>query len=93
MLMLPDKTTSVTSVAFDCGFTNLGHFAKDYGKSFGSCPPKHSIAPKAQPQGPGRPRSGKLMNAETQTPSIGLGRLFRASFFVQPDQRGGQVPR
>jgi transcriptional regulator GlxA family with amidase domain len=29
MLMMPDKTTSVTSVAFDCGFTNLGHFAKD----------------------------------------------------------------
>jgi AraC-like DNA-binding protein len=38
MLMLPTETTSVTSVAFDCGFTNLGHFAKDYGKSFGELP-------------------------------------------------------
>jgi transcriptional regulator GlxA family with amidase domain len=38
MLMMPDKTTSVTSVAFDCGFTNLGHFAKDYGKYFGELP-------------------------------------------------------
>jgi transcriptional regulator GlxA family with amidase domain len=38
MLMMPDKTTSVTSVAFDCGFTNLGHFAKDYGKCFGELP-------------------------------------------------------
>ncbi len=38
MLMLPIETTSVTSVAFDCGFTNLGHFAKDYGKSFGELP-------------------------------------------------------
>jgi AraC-like DNA-binding protein len=38
MLTMADKTTSVTSVAFDCGFTNLGHFAKDYGKSFGELP-------------------------------------------------------
>jgi AraC-like DNA-binding protein len=38
MLMMPDRTTSVTSVAFDCGFTNLGHFAKDYGKCFGQLP-------------------------------------------------------
>ena len=38
MLMMPDKTTSVTNVAFDCGFTNLGHFAKDYGKCFGELP-------------------------------------------------------
>jgi transcriptional regulator GlxA family with amidase domain len=40
MLMMPDKTTSVTSVAFDCGFANLGHFAKDYGKCFGELPSK-----------------------------------------------------
>jgi AraC-like DNA-binding protein len=38
MLMMPNKTTSVTSVAFDCGFTNLGHFAKDYGECFGELP-------------------------------------------------------
>lgn len=38
MLMMPDRNASVTSVAFDCGFTNLGHFAKDYGKCFGELP-------------------------------------------------------
>jgi transcriptional regulator GlxA family with amidase domain len=38
MLMMPDKTTSVTNVAFDCGFTNLGDFAKDYGKCYGELP-------------------------------------------------------
>jgi transcriptional regulator GlxA family with amidase domain len=38
MLMVSDKTTSVTNVAFDCGFTNLGHFAKDYDKCFGELP-------------------------------------------------------
>jgi transcriptional regulator GlxA family with amidase domain len=38
MLMVPNQTTSVTSVAFDCGFTNLGHFAKDYGECFGELP-------------------------------------------------------
>ncbi|HEY1978998.1 MAG TPA: AraC family transcriptional regulator [Xanthobacteraceae bacterium] len=38
MLMMPDETTSVTSVAFDCGFTNLSHFAKNYGKCFGELP-------------------------------------------------------
>ena len=38
MLMMPNETTSVTSVAFDCGFTNLGHFAKDYGQCFGELP-------------------------------------------------------
>lgn len=38
MLMMPNETTSVTSVAFDCGFTNLGHFAKDYGMCFGELP-------------------------------------------------------
>jgi transcriptional regulator GlxA family with amidase domain len=42
MLMMPDDTTSVTSVAFDCGFTNLGHFAKDYGKCFGE-PPSETL--------------------------------------------------
>jgi AraC-like DNA-binding protein len=38
MLMMPDETKSVTSVAFDCGFTNLSHFAKNYGKCFGELP-------------------------------------------------------
>jgi AraC-like DNA-binding protein len=38
MLMMPNKTTSVANVAFDCGFTNLGHFARDYGKCCGELP-------------------------------------------------------
>ncbi len=31
------------------------------------------------------------MNAEARTPPIEFGQLFRASFLLQPDQRGGQV--
>jgi transcriptional regulator GlxA family with amidase domain len=38
MLNRPDLATSVTSVAFACGFGNLGHFAKDYFNSFGELP-------------------------------------------------------
>jgi AraC-like DNA-binding protein len=38
MLMTPEADTSVTSVAFACGFSNLGHFAKDYDKMFGELP-------------------------------------------------------
>ena len=34
MLCAPDKNTSVTSVAFACGFANLGHFANDYRELF-----------------------------------------------------------
>ncbi|MDB5502422.1 MAG: putative transcriptional regulatory protein with sensor and domain [Tardiphaga sp.] len=34
----PDRKTSVTGVAFECGFTNLGHFARDYRKEFGELP-------------------------------------------------------
>ncbi|MBI3701251.1 MAG: AraC family transcriptional regulator [Afipia sp.] len=34
MLSLPDQNTSVTGVAFACGFSNLGHFAKDYRETF-----------------------------------------------------------
>ena len=30
--------TSVTGVAYDCGFTNLGHFARDYRRAFGELP-------------------------------------------------------
>ena len=30
--------TSVTEVAYSCGFSNLGHFAKDYGRHFGELP-------------------------------------------------------
>src|SRR5216684_92454 len=37
-LSRPRGETSVTTVAFDCGFGNLGHFAKDYRQSFGETP-------------------------------------------------------
>ncbi len=61
MLMKPDETTSVTSVAFDCGFTNLGHFAKDYGKCFGELPSATINRTKgAAVRTPGRPRNGEL---------------------------------
>ena len=38
MLAMPDLETSVTSVAFVCGFGNLGHFARDYRETFGERP-------------------------------------------------------
>jgi len=34
LLSAPDPSTSVTRVAFTCGFGNLGHFARDYRKTF-----------------------------------------------------------
>ena len=33
-----DAETSVTAVAFECGFGNLGHFARDYHERFGERP-------------------------------------------------------
>jgi len=38
MLNNPNSATSVTGVAFDCGFGNLGHFANDYQRAFGETP-------------------------------------------------------
>jgi AraC-like DNA-binding protein len=38
MLCAGDPDTSVTSVAFVCGFGNLGHFARDYRETFGERP-------------------------------------------------------
>jgi AraC-like DNA-binding protein len=38
MLVIPSTNASVTDVAFACGFSNLGHFAKDYCKTFGELP-------------------------------------------------------
>jgi AraC-like DNA-binding protein len=38
MLSAPEAKTSVTQVAYACGFGNLGHFAKDYLRSFGEHP-------------------------------------------------------
>jgi transcriptional regulator GlxA family with amidase domain len=38
MLAVPDADTTVTAVAFACGFSNLGHFASDYRKLVGERP-------------------------------------------------------
>ena len=38
MLAAPEKETTVTAVAFICGFGNLGHFARDYRQAFGERP-------------------------------------------------------
>lgn len=38
LLAEPKSENSVTSVAFACGFGNLGHFAKDYRDKFGELP-------------------------------------------------------
>jgi AraC-like DNA-binding protein len=38
MLAEPDAETTVTLVAFACGFGNLGHFARDYRQAFGERP-------------------------------------------------------
>jgi AraC-like DNA-binding protein len=38
MLAAPDAETTVTLVAFACGFGNLGHFARDYRQAFGERP-------------------------------------------------------
>lgn len=37
-LSKPDAETSVTAVAFECGFGNPGHFARDYRRRFGERP-------------------------------------------------------
>jgi len=38
MLAAPDAETTVTLIAFACGFGNLGHFARDYRQAFGERP-------------------------------------------------------
>jgi AraC-like DNA-binding protein len=38
MLLRATPETTVTSVAYDCGFSNLGHFAKYYHAAFGEHP-------------------------------------------------------
>jgi AraC-like DNA-binding protein len=40
MLLAPNSKTSVTEVAYACGFGNLGHFARDYLERFGERPSK-----------------------------------------------------
>jgi transcriptional regulator GlxA family with amidase domain len=37
-LSYPDADTSVSTVAFECGFGNPGHFAVDYRRQFGERP-------------------------------------------------------
>jgi len=37
-LSRPEGTTSVTGIAFACGFLNPGHFASDYRRTFGELP-------------------------------------------------------
>jgi transcriptional regulator GlxA family with amidase domain len=38
LLRSPTETTTVTDVAFSCGFSNLGHFADDFQDAFGELP-------------------------------------------------------
>jgi transcriptional regulator GlxA family with amidase domain len=38
MLRKPDSETTITKAAFNCGFGNLGHFARDYQRAFGETP-------------------------------------------------------
>ena len=38
MLMMRQEESSVTGVAYRCGFSNLGHFSKDYRECFGELP-------------------------------------------------------
>ena len=51
MLSRATKDTSVTSVAFACGFGNLGHFANDYRRVFGEAPSTTLYGAKGGPLG------------------------------------------
>jgi transcriptional regulator GlxA family with amidase domain len=37
-LEAPGPNTSVTNVAYDCGFSHLGRFAQEYARRFGESP-------------------------------------------------------
>jgi transcriptional regulator GlxA family with amidase domain len=37
-LEAPGRNTSVTNVAYDCGFSHLGRFAREYARRFGESP-------------------------------------------------------
>jgi transcriptional regulator GlxA family with amidase domain len=37
-LEAPGRNTSVTNVAYDCGFSHLGRFAREYSRRFGESP-------------------------------------------------------
>jgi transcriptional regulator GlxA family with amidase domain len=47
-LTTPDARTSVTGTAFACGFSNLGHFARDYHNIFGELPSQTLIRAKGE---------------------------------------------
>lgn len=47
MLTAPGENTSVTNVAYACGFGNLSHFASDYHKYFGEYPSQSLRSSKA----------------------------------------------
>jgi transcriptional regulator GlxA family with amidase domain len=38
MLIAANPTTTVSGTAFKCGFSNLGHFSKDYRQAFSELP-------------------------------------------------------
>ena len=38
MLQQGDSNQTVTSVAFDCGFNDVGHFSREFSKAFGEAP-------------------------------------------------------
>jgi transcriptional regulator GlxA family with amidase domain len=38
LLTSPSEATTVTDVAYQCGFSNHGHFATDYQRIFGELP-------------------------------------------------------
>ncbi len=48
LLRKPDGETSVGGVALRCGFSNLGHFARDYRKTFGESPSQTLVRSKAR---------------------------------------------
>ncbi len=51
MFQEPEVHTSVTDVALHCGFTDLGHFARDYRQMFGEEPSQTIASAKRRGQG------------------------------------------
>ncbi len=51
MLHRAEPSTSVTGVAFECGFHNLGHFAKEYRVQFGELPSETLLRARGKSQG------------------------------------------
>jgi AraC-like DNA-binding protein len=53
LLAAPSDSASVTATAFRCGFSNLGHFAREYREAFGQLP-SETLAQSRSPRGPRR---------------------------------------